>query len=74
MVPCAESHLRVNQNFILSLRGVFMERAVNAATVTDDDGLKEVLLPFLVPILVFGFFNGIFHSSVGQGEARNHFF
>ena len=50
----AESHLRVNQNFILSLRGVFMERAVNAATVTDDDGLKEVLLPFFVPVLVFG--------------------
>ena len=32
MMPCAESHLRVNQNFILSFRSVFVERAVNAAT------------------------------------------
>ena len=36
MMPCAESHLRVNQNFILSFRSVFVERAVNAATVTYD--------------------------------------
>ena len=64
MMPCAESHLRVNQNFILSFRSVFVERAVNAATVTYDDGLKEVFLPFFIPVFVFGFLYGVFYPGV----------
>ena len=38
--------------------------AVNAATVTYDDGLKEVFLPFFIPVFVFGFLYGVFYPGV----------
>ena len=66
VVSCSEGHLRIDDNVVFCLRYIVVEGAVDDATVTDDDGLEEVLFPFFVPVLVFCFLISIGRGSVGQ--------
>lgn len=45
-----------------------VEGAVDDAAVAYHDGLEEVLLPLLVPVLVFGFGVAEVDGGVGQGK------
>ena len=59
MVSGTESHLRIDDDVVFGLRVILVEGTVNHAAVVDDDGLEEILFPFLVPVLVFRFRNGV---------------
>ena len=74
VVPCAECHLRIDDDVIFCLWDIVVKSAVNDTTVSDNDGLEEVLLPFLVPVFVFGFYEIIFYLCIGQREVCKCFF
>lgn len=61
----SECHLRIDDDVVFRLRHVVVESAVDDTAVADDDGLEKVLLPFFVPVLVFGFRIGIGNGGVG---------
>ena len=44
VVPCAECHLRIDDDVIFCLWDIVVKSAVNDTTVSDNDGLEEVLL------------------------------
>ena len=74
VVSCAECHLRVDDDVIFSLRDIMMKCTVDDTTVANDDGLEEILFPFLVPVFVFGFLISIFHLRIRQGKIGEGFF
>ena len=52
MMPRSEGHLGIDDDVVFCLRMVGMERAVNDGTTINYNGLEEVALPLLVPVLV----------------------
>ena len=68
VVAGSKGHLRVDDDVVLHLRGLFVEGAVDTAALADDDGLKEVLLPLLVPVALFGQLVAHAEGDVGHGE------
>ena len=55
MMSRAESHLRIDNDIISCLGYIFMEGTMDNTSVVDHNRLKEILFPFLVPVLVFCF-------------------
>ena len=65
MVSCSEGHLRIDDDVIFRFGDILVESAVDHTSVSDNDGLEEILFPFLVPVLVFRF--GICISNIRIG-------
>ena len=74
MMACTECHLRVNDDIVFYLRNVVVKGAVNDTAVANDNGLEEILLPFLIPVFVFRFLISIFHLCIGQRKIGKSFF
>ena len=74
MMSSSESHLRIDYNIIFSLWVVMMEGAVYHAAVFYHDRLEKILFPFLVPVFVFRFGNGISNLGVGYRKVCQCFF
>ena len=72
MVSGTESHLRIDDDVVFGLRVILVEGTVNHAAVVDDDGLEEILFPFLVPVLVFRLCDGITDACVGYRKIFYH--
>ena len=72
MVSGTESHLRIDDDVVFGLRVILVEGTVNHAAVVDDDGLKEILFPFLVPVLVFRLRDGITDACAGYRKIFYH--
>ena len=70
----SESHLRIDYNIIFSLRVVMMKGAVYHAAVFYYDRLEKILFPFLVPVFVFRFGNGISNLGIGYRKVCQCFF
>ena len=70
----SESHLRIDDNVIFSTRIIVVECTVYHAAVVDDDRLEKILFPFLVPVFVFRFGNGISDFRIGYREVFQCFF
>ena len=51
-----------------------MESTVYHAAVIDDDRLEKILFPLFVPVLVFGFGNGIRNLRIRNRKVCQHFF
>ena len=49
----------IDEYFVFRLWSIFVEGAVDAASVTDYDGLEEILFPLFVPVLIFCFLDFI---------------
>ena len=54
-MACPERHFRVDDDVVGALGDVFMERAVDDASVRDNNRLEIMFLPFAVPVLSFDF-------------------
>ena len=52
---------------------IFVECTVNHTTVTDDDGLEEILFPFFIPVFIFRFLVIVFYFCIRQREAGKCF-
>ena len=68
VMTCAEGHLGIDDDIVGHLWYVVVEGAVDDATVAYHDGLKKILLPFFIPILVFGFYVAIGNGCIRQRE------
>ena len=67
----AESHLGVDDDVVVGLGVVLVEGAVDDTAAVHHDGLEEVLLPLLVPVLVLHLLGvegdgDILHGEVGK--------
>lgn len=51
----AESHLRVNDNVVFSVRHIFVESAVDNAFAFNLNGLEIIAFPFLIPVSALNF-------------------
>lgn len=71
MVPGAEGHLGVDDDFVLGLGHVGVETAVDCYALADYDGTEIVLLPLGVPVApldkVVGDIQRAFDGEIGQG-------
>ena len=68
VMTCAKSHLGVDDDVVLGLRIVGMEGAVDDSTPINHDGLEEIPLPLLVPILILHRRGGERNSRSGHWE------
>ena len=67
----AKGHLGVDDDVVVGLGVVLVEGAVDDAAAVYHDGLEEVLLPLLVPVLILHLLcgegdGGVFHGEVGE--------
>ena len=67
-MACAKRHLRIDGDAVFGLWHVGVECAGYHTTSVDNEGFEIVLLPFLVPVLVFGLLHGVGYFNIGQGE------
>ena len=70
----SESHLRIDYNIVFCFRNILMKCTVDYTTVFYHDRLEKILFPFLVPVFVFRFGNGISNLGVGYRKVCQCFF